>query len=491
MSLTKATYSMIHGAPINLIDYGVDTTGVNDSTAAIQAAVDALGALGQGRLVGPSGASYKITDTIDFTILGNTHNWYDINFAGAEFTWYGSDSGADPMFYFYANKAVKVQNFTLFAKSTSTISATVKGIRIDSLQPGGADLLVFSDFRIRLANICIDLGSTTGGGQNRVSDCRFEHFLLEGSSTGVQTNSTNCDSLIFTNGQLSGCATGFNFVRAGFNKIDTCIGYACDPFINIAGPIGPLTVINSQSEPETLPVGAFLYRKIYESARDGVITLVGCNINEKIFLDYDPLIGSDIQTLNLVGGYFTDLAIDAPDSVVNLIGANQFTGGVLTIAGTNSRCFNEGSRIGGTIVDTAGGYRLVSSVDGSFTPTVVGTTTAGTVTYVARAASFTRLADLCYFQIQLEWSGGTGTGNLSIAGLPYTSANNATKAFGTAINGYTNNIAVTAGNYITGFVPANSTNITLVQQPTGGGASTAIPYDAAGELVISGWYKVA
>lgn len=41
MSLTKATYSMIEGAPANVLDYGADPTGVADSTAAIQAAVNA------------------------------------------------------------------------------------------------------------------------------------------------------------------------------------------------------------------------------------------------------------------------------------------------------------------------------------------------------------------------------------------------------------------------------------------------------------------
>ena len=38
MSLTKATYSMIEGAPINVLDYGADPTGVADSLTAMQAA---------------------------------------------------------------------------------------------------------------------------------------------------------------------------------------------------------------------------------------------------------------------------------------------------------------------------------------------------------------------------------------------------------------------------------------------------------------------
>lgn len=40
MALTKVSYSMISGAPISVVDYGADPTGVADSTAAFQLAVD-------------------------------------------------------------------------------------------------------------------------------------------------------------------------------------------------------------------------------------------------------------------------------------------------------------------------------------------------------------------------------------------------------------------------------------------------------------------
>jgi hypothetical protein len=60
MTLTKATYSMIDGAPANVLDFGADPTGVADSTAAILLAL----ASGSKNVYFPQG-QYKTTATIN------------------------------------------------------------------------------------------------------------------------------------------------------------------------------------------------------------------------------------------------------------------------------------------------------------------------------------------------------------------------------------------------------------------------------------------
>ena len=60
MALTKVSYSMIEGATANVLDFGADSTGVADSTAAIQAAIDS----GAGSVYVPAG-TYKVTSTIN------------------------------------------------------------------------------------------------------------------------------------------------------------------------------------------------------------------------------------------------------------------------------------------------------------------------------------------------------------------------------------------------------------------------------------------
>lgn len=62
MSLTKVSFAMINGAPVNVLDYGAKGDGVTDDTAAVQAAITA------GSVVFPPG-SYALTGNI--SVPGN------------------------------------------------------------------------------------------------------------------------------------------------------------------------------------------------------------------------------------------------------------------------------------------------------------------------------------------------------------------------------------------------------------------------------------
>ena len=62
MSLTKATYSLINGAPVNVLDFGADPTGATDSQPAIQAAIDS----GATDIVIPEG-TYRVNSSITIT----------------------------------------------------------------------------------------------------------------------------------------------------------------------------------------------------------------------------------------------------------------------------------------------------------------------------------------------------------------------------------------------------------------------------------------
>ena len=66
MALTKVSYSMITGAPVNVFDFGAIGNGTADDTAAIQAAFDSLPSSG-GIIYFPPATTYLINTTINIT----------------------------------------------------------------------------------------------------------------------------------------------------------------------------------------------------------------------------------------------------------------------------------------------------------------------------------------------------------------------------------------------------------------------------------------
>jgi len=82
---------------------------------------------------------------------------------------------------------------------------------------------------------------------------------------------------------------------------------------------------------------------------------------------------------------------------------------------------------GGVVFGTGGPSPITSNTlddyeEGTFTPTAYGASTAGTTTYAAQTGSYTKVGDTVSVDIYISWSAMTGTGNLQIGGLPFTSS---------------------------------------------------------------------
>ena len=138
--------------------------------------------------------------------------------------------------------------------------------------------------------------------------------------------------------------------------------------------------------------------------------------------------------------------------------------------------------------DTAAANALDDYEEGTFTPTIIGTTTAGTATYGGgQQGLYTKIGRMVYFSIYLGYSGGTGAGDLRIAGLPFTIASADIPSFsiGTFLN-----VALTASNVPLTSGVGNSTQVRFDEIPTGGGTQAAVPYDAAAVIAVSGFYQV-
>lgn len=129
---------------------------------------------------------------------------------------------------------------------------------------------------------------------------------------------------------------------------------------------------------------------------------------------------------------------------------------------------------------------------GSFTPVLIGTSTAGAGTYSVQTGNWTKIGDLVSFNLTMTWSAHTGTGNMLVNGVPKAlepASFTPTRIFALGMDG----IPWTGpGKYAyfngTSTTP-NGVQISVAQESTAGG-TTLIPIDGSGSMHIAGSYRM-
>jgi hypothetical protein len=140
-----------------------------------------------------------------------------------------------------------------------------------------------------------------------------------------------------------------------------------------------------------------------------------------------------------------------------------------------------------TEVASADANTLDDYEEGTFSPTIIGTTTAGTATYTQQNGRYTKIGRLVQFEIFIVYSAGTGTGNMDISGLPFTIGGSSYPSF---TIGAFDDITLSADNYVLCWGLVGTNQMRLAQMITGGGTQTQVAYDAAGAIQITGTYSV-
>lgn len=141
MALTKASYSMISGAVVNVLDFGADNTGTTDSSTAIQSAIDSLVQAsfelkdGQtatnvtlGKVYLPNG-TYKIAAGIVIT-QGYGFIFEGESRGGVRLLWTGSGGTAIKL---TDCAYTQVNNLEVYADPTSTLDAGIACIQDSTL----------------------------------------------------------------------------------------------------------------------------------------------------------------------------------------------------------------------------------------------------------------------------------------------------------------------------------------------------------------------
>ena len=127
--------------------------------------------------------------------------------------------------------------------------------------------------------------------------------------------------------------------------------------------------------------------------------------------------------------------------------------------------------------------------EGTFTPTIVGSTTAGTGTYNTQIGTYTKIGNRVFIQIRLDWSAHTGTGATAIAGYPFTSS---ATSYGSFAVRFDSGFIVTAGNVpMCAFLSVSATQGFLLQYELATGNSGVITLTGTGSITVNGQYVVA
>lgn len=141
-----------------------------------------------------------------------------------------------------------------------------------------------------------------------------------------------------------------------------------------------------------------------------------------------------------------------------------------------------------TQVSSAGANTLDDYEEGTFTPSIRGTSTAGSGTYTTQVGSYTKIGNTVFIRAYVAWTNLTSaTGSLAVGDLPFTSLNLSNHYQAMAVSDV-NNITLSALSMLTAYVEVNTTYIPFTQYAAGGGAAGGVAVDTSGSIMVSGGY---
>jgi hypothetical protein len=145
---------------------------------------------------------------------------------------------------------------------------------------------------------------------------------------------------------------------------------------------------------------------------------------------------------------------------------------ILCLSGGSTTATGTGIAFPATQSASSDANTLDDYEEGTFSPTVFGVSTAGTTTFSLRDGNYTKIGNVVTITLNVGWTNATGTGQLAIGGLPFTSINYS------AVSVYNNGLAFTASNQVTAIVESGTTYISM-NQFTNAGVVSSIPVDTS------------
>jgi parallel beta-helix repeat protein len=208
MALTKATYSMIDGAPANVRDFGAVGNNIADDTAAIQAAIDA--AL---QIEFVKGDVYKITGPINITKPGTQLIGNGARVTGAYEQDPVSPSYSESFFNVTGADNVLIENIRLQYTGTFTIGGLdyggyISGIHVEDSDRFTARGVEAYGFNRAGINVAMDVDYCANP---LIVDCYLHHNRVSGLIFGNTDNGTMQNCNLTFNGAVDSIGTGYGF----------------------------------------------------------------------------------------------------------------------------------------------------------------------------------------------------------------------------------------------------------------------------------------
>lgn len=228
MSLTKVTYSMINTAPVNVSDYGADSSGVSDSSSAFAAAISAAGTYGavvvppgtyllNSKLtLGGAGKAYQLigdspsTTKLKFNIANHTDDCLQLSGGTNQIVLKNlyvdcQSTGLDGVALYSADRPF-IENVTILASYRNGMAIKCS-----------ANLWVengnFNNILVIGAGLHGFYLSNTGTGESFINECVFRQCELRGVSTNApafginpSTQRTQCGAAVYAYDGAAGTA---------------------------------------------------------------------------------------------------------------------------------------------------------------------------------------------------------------------------------------------------------------------------------------------
>lgn len=235
MSLTKASYSMINGAPVNVKDFGAIGDGTIDDTAAIQAAINYCTNLSNRKqtLYFPANnaaTSYKITAplvidgrlnivgdgvfTTTILAVGFTSGQYILDFdnLAASVVYYGGVSEITLRSDNSLAVGMRINNLSYMLNKNIQLYGLLRGIDITGTN-------CFSNFFeevtcYSISSYSVYMNAFTGGGQYMFSGCTFT-----GSIGFYLSNTAATDGLGFFNCNFEQCVSNDVYIAGSVSGL--------------------------------------------------------------------------------------------------------------------------------------------------------------------------------------------------------------------------------------------------------------------------------